>query len=225
MTISRIPLSAPQSARDLRFAPTFSPCPWVQVHEAPTGIAWRLINLTYDDPEHSGGNHHIYVHLLRADGTPAGGIKVTHGWPNHDKPDETVTARTDPEGNVNWAMWENSNIDDRHPRGPYWIQPIEPADWVDGMGLPSKHHVNYRLTFQWEDLQEPPPPPDDGKEPDFWSAVRAISNTVPPAQFIIMPYGGHSYRVSRIGDGGLVAVEVERPGTYFLVTGEETLNA
>jgi hypothetical protein len=197
-------------------------CPWVQVHEAPLGLAWRLTKFTYDAPEESGGNHHIYVHLLQADGTPAGGVKVTHGWPTYERPDEKVTLKTNPEGNVNWAMWDDSNIDDRHPRGPYWIQPNEPADWVDGMGLPSKHHVNYRLTFQWDDLQEPQPPPDE-EEPDFWSAVRAISKDVPPAQFIIMPYGGHEYRVTRVGDGGLFAVEIERPGMYYLVTPEEAI--
>lgn len=210
------------SAFDIQHSLIDPRCPWVEHHPAPPGPAWRLVRFAYDAPEESGGNHHIYVHLLDADGLPAGGIKVTHGWPDHDHPDETVTVRTNPEGNVNWAMWEDSCIDSRHPRGPYWIQPCEPADLVDGMGLPSKHHVNYRFTFQWGDIESAEPPVEGGgATTDLWSTVREHAKDVPAAHFLIIPHAGHTYRVSRIGDGGLAAVEIERPGIICLVLNPE----
>lgn len=253
MTISISDLRpADYAGSPLRFdLPTsaFARCPWVQVHDAPAdaaaarGGAWRLVEFKFENAEEAGNDHTIYVHLLREDGTPANHVQVLHGWPSYEKPDETVKGWTNAEGNINWAMWDDSIINEKHPRGPYWIKvvghPEQPVlrslqgsasavegDVVDGMGLPALRHVNYRLTFRW--LPErpgpdvsPPPPPD--AEPDFWSKARAISRDLPPIKFALMSYGGQSYRVTRTGDGGMVAVGVERPGAIFLMTSAEVI--
>ena len=198
MTIQPSTFTLPPSLIDPR-------CPWVQVHPAPvdaarsSGGAWRLIAFKYEDDRESGGNHHIYVRLLNADGAPAAGVKVTHGWPSFTHPDDSVTLPTDTDGNVNWAMWGNATINDRNPRGPYWICPAPPADMVDGMGLPSNHHVNYRLTFRWTDVGDGgpsvPSPGDVGDECRFvplWYAAYAATK-VALGQEIAFTFQGDSY--------------------------------
>lgn len=199
-------------------------CPWVQVHPAPDGPAWRLVKFIFENADESGGNHNIYLNLLRSDGTPAGSTRVYFGWPTFDKPDDFVIQPTTPQGNTDFPMGANANINDAHPRGPYWAMPERAknaADMVDGMGLPNNRHVNYRLFYQWQEAVTPEPPPDT--EPDFWSAVRAVSSQIPPAQYISMPWQGRTYQLSRYAGGGVIAVEAERPGFVFLMYPAEVL--
>lgn len=226
---------------DLRLSTSaFAACPWVQVHEAPPGDAWRLVDFKFDSAEEAGNDHTIYVHLLREDGTLANHVQVLHGWPRYDKPDEVVKGWTNAEGNINWAMWDDSIINDKHPRGPYWIKVVGEAggarssasDMVDGMGLPALRHVNYRLFFRWTagageppDAGEVPPEPPPPSEPDFWSKARAMSRDLPPIKFALMSYAGQSFRVTRTGDGGIVAVGVEQPGAIFLMTAAEVIKS
>lgn len=137
-------------------------CPWVQVHPAPNGPAWRLVGFKYENWNESGGNREIYVHLVRGDGTPASSTNVFFGWPNFEKPDEQVAQPTNPNGDTDFPMTGDSTINDRHPRGPYWVMPEKnrgASDMVDGFGLPNNYHVNYRLSYQWVTDQPPPPPP------------------------------------------------------------------
>lgn len=210
--------------------------------------------------EEAGNDHTIYVHLTDADGRPAPGVIVRHGWPTIEKPDETIQGKTNSLGEINWAMWDDSIINEKHPRGPYWIKVVgnpstalrSPAnlagraaqggqtpregsvegDTVDGMGLPALRHVNYRLFFRWtpdaaeppdagEDPAEPPPSP----EPDFWSKARAMGRDLPPIKFALMTYAGQSFRVTRTGDRGIVAVGVEQPGAIFLMAAAEVIKS
>lgn len=137
-------------------------CPWVQVHPAPDGPAWRLVGFKYEDWNESGGNHNIYVHLAREDGTPANSINVFFGWPSFEKPDDMVAQKTNSDGNTDFPMGGNATINDRHPRGPYWVMPEKnrgAADMLDGFGLPNNYHVNYRLFYQRTTSDQPPPPP------------------------------------------------------------------
>ena len=202
-------------------------CAWVQVHPNPCGAAWRLTGFTYEAPEESGGNHNIYVHLLDADGMPAGGVRVTHGWPSYDHPDDKVTLLTDAEGNVNWAMWGNSTIDEAHPRGPYWICPMLPADMVDGMGLPANRHVNYRLTYRWVPEAgtpgsvsgEPPPPEGEGEPPGLWKAAYAATRQVRDESFPF-EFNGEPHQVLYGAQMGIL-VRRDRDGALFLIYPDE----
>jgi hypothetical protein len=98
-------------------------CPWVQVHPAPDGPAWRLVGFKYLDWNESGGNHNIYVQLLREDGTPADSINVFFGWPNFEDPYDQVAQKTGADGKTDFPMGGDATINDRHPRGPYWVMP------------------------------------------------------------------------------------------------------
>lgn len=82
-----------------------------------------------------------------------------------------------------------------------------------------------RSTFQWH-AETPGAGDEEGgasSTPDFWSVVKEAGREIPPCRFAILMHGGYTYRVSRIGDGGLIAVEVERPGMIYLVTSDEAL--
>lgn len=220
-------MNLPASSFSLQTSLIDPRCPWVQVHAALETPSWRLVDFKFDNAEEAGNDHTIYVYLTDADGKPARGVTVRHGWPTIEKPDETIQGKTNALGEINWAMWDDSIINEQHPRGPYWIQPRPVGDIVDGMGLPALRHVNYRLFYRWVAAAEPPPPepppPPHEEEPDFWIKARATSKELPAAQFILMPYAGLNYRVTRTGDGGIIAVGVESPGAIFLMTAAEVL--
>lgn len=200
-------------------------CSWVQLHPAPDGAAWRLVKFVFENDQESGGNHNIYINIQNADGSPAT-TKIDIGWPTFEHPDDWVGQTPDAQGNTDFPI-TNAIINDTHPRGPYWVMPehkANHADMVDGMGLPANHHVNYRLFYQWQEAAAPPPPPPpDDDEPPFWTAVRAVSNQIPPAQFLLFPYAGQTFQLTRTGDGGVFAVGVEQKINMYMMLADEVL--
>ena len=137
-------------------------CPWVQIISAPDGPGWRITSFVFQDTGESGGNHNVYATLLKADGSPAVGINVFHGWPTFQKPDDVLGSKTDQSGSVNWPLWVNGFDPAKQPHGPYWVMPemnLNQADRLEGMGLPLNRHVNYVAVWQWTDSNPPPPPP------------------------------------------------------------------
>lgn len=200
-------------------------CPWVQLHPAPDGAAWRLVKFVFESDTESGGNHNIYVNVLDDDGNPASTVKADFGWPTFEDPDDSVLQALDASGNTDFPM-TNAIINDTHPRGPYWSmvgKDSKVSDYVDGMGLPANHHVNYRLFYQWQEAVAPPPEPPPDEEPPFWDAVRAVSAQIPPAQFLLFPYAGQTFQLTRTGDGGVFAVGVEQKISMYMMLADEVL--
>jgi hypothetical protein len=95
---------------------------------------WRLIEARWESPEESGGLHHVFIRLLNEEGRPVVGQRIQLIW--RDGSAETQTDET----GANFPLYG--------PLGEYSVQVAGISDRVIGLGLPQKHHVNYRLTFQ-----------------------------------------------------------------------------
>lgn len=115
---------------------------------------WRLVSARYESPEESGGLHHIWAKVLDEQGEQIGGAPWTVAWPEGST---QLVTKSPPE----WADFPMyaSYAPDRGASGPYRAfagTDETRSDTVWGMGLPLKHHVNFRLVWQW--TQEEPPP-------------------------------------------------------------------
>ncbi len=95
---------------------------------------WRLVEARWESPEEAGGLHHVFIRLLDEEGHPVVGQQVRLIWG-----DGSAETQTDETG-ANFPLYG--------PVGEYTVQVAGVSDRVVGLGLPQKHHVNYRLTFQ-----------------------------------------------------------------------------
>lgn len=192
-------------------------CPWVQVHEAPTLPAWKLVGFIYEGPEEAGGNHNIYVNALDEHGMP-GHVRVGFGWPSFAKPDDWVGQWTDAHGNTDFPMGSDATITDKKPRGPYWVMPSYRqgyADMVDGFGLPADRHVNYKLFYRWvTQVSPPPPPPPDGEPTSLQELIVKNYDAIPLAQTLVLAFGDISISCSRQPNGD-VCIVASDGGLYW----------
>jgi len=95
---------------------------------------WRLIEARYEDPQEAAGLHHVFFRLVDERGTPVVGQDVELLWA-----DGSAITRSDANG-ANFPLYGSL--------GEYSVQVAGVSDRVEGLGLPRKHHVNFRLTFQ-----------------------------------------------------------------------------
>jgi hypothetical protein len=95
---------------------------------------WRLIEARYEDPQEAAGLHHVFFRLVDERGTPVVGQDVELLWA-----DGSAITRSDANG-ANFPLYGSL--------GEYSVQVAGASDRVEGLGLPRKHHVNFRLTFQ-----------------------------------------------------------------------------
>ncbi len=120
----------------------------VKLARATDAHAWRLTAAVYQDETQSNGNHNIYYTFLKADGTPAAGVKILVDWKDRPPQDDPAYVTTDANGEANCPLWAIL-----HPElqdGPYFTKTVnEPSDVVSGMGLPVNRHVNFLLTYKW----------------------------------------------------------------------------
>jgi len=120
----------------------------VKLTRASDARAWRLIAAVYQDETQSGGNHNVYYKFLKADGTPAAGVRILVDWKDRPPQDDPAYVTTDANGEANCPLWAIL-----HPElqdGPYFTRTVnEPSDVVSGMGLPVNRHVNFLLTYQF----------------------------------------------------------------------------
>ena len=154
---------------------------FVPASVAPGQGYWRLVKAQYEDDgevlpgpcncSESGGNHHIFYKVLRADGTPIENQKCIADWPNPG-PTNTVDVYTkgaDPLDDYwgNFALaghpsWCPYHLDGQGPQGIYGASVAgAPSDRVWGMDLPCSHHVNFRFTWQWTVASTGAPKPAD----------------------------------------------------------------
>jgi hypothetical protein len=109
---------------------------WIRIVEAiatPNQEYWFLKKMEYQDDTMSGGLHHIFVqephdHALNAKihtGSESFGIKL-------EKPQNEPAGNFPMFGGITYSC-EMEGL---------------PSDRVEGMHMPSKHHVNYILTYE-----------------------------------------------------------------------------
>jgi len=111
---------------------------------AETGQAyWKLVRAVYQDPDEANNNHQIFYTVANERNEPIAYQKVWQGWA-----DGETEAITNEHGETNIPLWV-AFAPDRDERGPYaaWVDGL-PSDRVVGLGLPSKRHVNFRLTWR-----------------------------------------------------------------------------
>lgn len=99
---------------------------------------WELVEARYEDERESGGNHHIFVELIGAgpDSAPADVPWVS--WSD---------GRQNLELKRSGAGW-TADFPMYGTLGAYTVGVGSSSDQVRGLGLPGKHHVNFRLTFR-----------------------------------------------------------------------------
>lgn len=207
--------------------------PYLHVREAapPCWQCWKIDWYTGTEQSADGrfqAGQAVMWAVVEKDGKRIPNIKFKYGFPSYDHPDDTDTRVTDQDGLVNFGMGGDS-WDKANDRGVYWMQPMSgragAGDVVEYMGLKAHQHVDYVLWYKWNDgtVTPPPEPPPPDDEPDFWTAVRAVSSQIPPAQFVTIQWQGHHYDLSRYAGGGVIAVEQERKGMIFVMYPAEVL--
>ncbi len=104
---------------------------------------WKLARAEYQDPDASGGNHHIHYSVLDENGAPVPNQGVFQGWP-----EDQVETLTDVSGSASIAL-SASYSPDHGESGPYsaWVDGL-PSDRVTGLGLPLGRNVTFKLTWQ-----------------------------------------------------------------------------
>lgn len=109
---------------------------WIRVVDAevpPDTEYWRLTKVEYWNDQQSGGTHHIYIQTPH---DPSAILLVSNGqqsWPiSLDKPHNEPAA--------NFAMWGGNHYS-AHMDGL-------PSDRIEGMHMPSNHHVSYLLWWE-----------------------------------------------------------------------------
>jgi hypothetical protein len=107
---------------------------------------WRLVEARYEDPDEAQGLHHIWAIVQGADGRQLAGQPWTVAWPGG-----SAGLQTKPyPDQADFPMYA-SYAPDRDESGPYRAfagSDEAQSDTVHGMGLPLKHHVNFRLTWR-----------------------------------------------------------------------------
>jgi hypothetical protein len=112
----------------------------------PGQAYWHLVRAIFQDVGESGGNHHIYFQALDGSWQPLAGERACVAWPDGEEC-VTTNAETDPTQWANFPMYADYNPS-LGQRGPYEAHMAGISDWVTGLGLPLKQHVNFLLTFQ-----------------------------------------------------------------------------
>lgn len=117
---------------------------------------WDVTVVQYQDPQESGGNHHVYFTVLDAANKPASGIPCVVDWIGREPGDPPTQVITDATGKCNVPLFANLNTTLKN--GPYFafVEDQSKSDVVRGMGLPEKHHVNFLLTFAPATVTPPP---------------------------------------------------------------------
>ena len=118
----------------------------VKLTRTSAAHAWRLVSAQYQDPGQSSQNHHVFVKAVRADGSPAVGLRFVVDWLNRSPSDAPASITLDGNGQGSCPLW--AGFDPSQKNGLYFTTTRgEPGDTVTGMGLPSGRNVNFILTF------------------------------------------------------------------------------
>jgi hypothetical protein len=104
---------------------------------------WKLVRAVYQGPDESKDSHQVFYTVVNERNEPMELEKVRQGWA-----DGETEAITNERGETNIPLWAGY-APDRDERGAYaaWVDGL-PSDRVIGLGLPSKRHVNFLLTWR-----------------------------------------------------------------------------
>lgn len=118
---------------------------WEAPALSPGQTYWRLVSCEYQDPNQSGGTHHMYFRCLDLNGAQLAGVRVVQEWPTGSA--DTTTPNPPEWGNI--PMYGSGWCPPDRP-GPYsgLVGDGLPSYRVRGMGLPCNGHVNFRMTFR-----------------------------------------------------------------------------
>ena len=98
-----------------------------------------MVSAVYEDETQSGGNHHIFVTFVDSSGNPC--QPDDQAWVSW--PDGKQSLEIKQSGGQYTAEFPMYGL-----LGNYSVGIGDNSDVISGLGLPAKHHVNYRLTFQ-----------------------------------------------------------------------------
>ncbi|MBI5029421.1 MAG: hypothetical protein HZB51_02755 [Chloroflexi bacterium] len=109
----------------------------------PGQAYWKLVRAEYQAPNESNDAHQILYTVLDQQNRPVEYQKVLQGWV-----DGETDAITNENGETRIPMWL-AYSPDHMEQGPYvaWVDGLA-CDRVRGMGLPSKRHVSFNLTWK-----------------------------------------------------------------------------
>jgi hypothetical protein len=104
---------------------------------------WKLVRAVYQGPDESKDAHQILYTIVNERNEPIEYQKVWQNWA-----DGETEAITNERGETNTPLWA-AFAPDHAERGPYaaWVDGL-PSDRVTGLGLPSKRHVSFLLTWR-----------------------------------------------------------------------------
>jgi hypothetical protein len=116
--------------------------------------AIRAVAYFADGDQGNNGSTNIYVTVVDENGAPISGVRVWQCWP------DDCAAGIAQAGAVNFYMSGDSSFaPDRGEAGPYWVRMDEPSEWLLGLGLPLKRHVQYYVTIVRVTASTPTPTP------------------------------------------------------------------
>ncbi|MBM3129583.1 MAG: hypothetical protein FJ009_13270 [Chloroflexi bacterium] len=116
----------------------------VEAAQIESGFAyWKLVRAVYQGPDEAQDGHQIYYTVVNERNEPVELQKVRQSWS-----DGETEAITNERGETNIPLWAGY-APERNERGAYvaWVDGL-PSDRVSGLGLPSKRHVNFLLTWR-----------------------------------------------------------------------------
>lgn len=114
---------------------------------------WRLVSALYEDPNQSGGAHHIFARIRNESGSLLVDAPWHAAWPDGDI---RIMTKAEPDW-ADYAIFACYNPDTETGGFRAYAGDIESqSDQIHGIGLPLCHHVNFRLIWQWDEGGENP---------------------------------------------------------------------
>lgn len=117
---------------------------WLSVRPNTALPRYAIQSVAYfaDGDQGNNGSTNIYVTVVDERGAPISGVRVWQCWP------DDCAAGITQAGAVNFYMSGDSSFaPDRGETGPYWLRMDEPSEWLRGLGIPLKRHVQYYVTI------------------------------------------------------------------------------
>lgn len=128
---------------------------------------WHLVEARFEDPEESGGLHHIWTRILDDNGNQMAGQEWHVRWPGGRA---GMESKAFPEWSDFPMFGPGGCYNPANGPGPYSAYVVmngeeisAQSDVIGGMGLPLCQHTSFRLTWQWR--------PALNLEPRLWLPV------------------------------------------------------
>lgn len=158
---------------------------WVTLDTSAPYPKWVAAFVEYIGVEHecNNGSTNVYVRTETPEGAYAQNVIVWQDWT-----DDRAAETTKPQGEIDYCgepygasffqSGDSSFSPERGEHGPYafYVQDKSVSDVVQGLGLPLKRHVQYKIVFRLKykaDEDDDPPSP----APKQWVIVKQRDET------------------------------------------------